>query len=157
MPDPERPTTATTSPGATDSEAPSSTRRAARPRPWALIRPRALRTSIDPRLALGAGHPRRVAQGRWAAGHARAASKRAPIAMSPARAPKAKKRKPPARARRSGLRVSLPVLEQHHFDLIGLGLVAMGVFLAFPLYLGWNGGTVGEAVADAHSSAAGRR
>ncbi|MCP9491188.1 MAG: DNA translocase FtsK, partial [Solirubrobacteraceae bacterium MAG38_C4-C5] len=76
--------------------------------------------------------------------------------MPPARAARtAKRKKPPARARRSGLRAALPVLEQHHVDLIGLGLVAAGVFLAFPLYLGWDGGTVGEAVADALALLAG--
>jgi len=75
--------------------------------------------------------------------------------MPPARTAKTRKRKPPARARRSGLRGALPVLEQHHVDLIGLGLVAAGVFLTFPLYLGWDGGTVGEAVADALALLAG--
>jgi len=68
--------------------------------------------------------------------------------MSPARATKAKPRKPPARARRAGLRAHLPVVEQRHLDLIGLGLVCVGVFLAFPLYLGWDGGALGEAVAE---------
>ncbi len=33
-------------------------------------------------------------------------------------------------------------------DLIGLGLVAVGVFLAFPLYLEWYGGAAGEAIVD---------
>jgi S-DNA-T family DNA segregation ATPase FtsK/SpoIIIE len=40
------------------------------------------------------------------------------------------------------------VLEQRHLDLFGLGLVAAGVFFAFPLYLGWDGGAAGEAVID---------
>ncbi|MEA2288021.1 MAG: segregation ATPase FtsK/SpoIIIE, family, partial [Solirubrobacteraceae bacterium] len=42
-----------------------------------------------------------------------------------------------ARARRSApmWRPRLPVVEQRHLDLAGLGLVAAGVFLAFPLYL----------------------
>ncbi|HEX4343943.1 MAG TPA: DNA translocase FtsK [Solirubrobacteraceae bacterium] len=39
----------------------------------------------------------------------------------------------------------VPRLEQRHLDLIGLGLVAVGVFLAFPVYLGWDGGAVGHA------------
>jgi S-DNA-T family DNA segregation ATPase FtsK/SpoIIIE len=38
------------------------------------------------------------------------------------------------------------MLEQRHLDLFGLGLVATGVFLAFPLYLGWDGGAAGEAL-----------
>src|SRR3954470_21099302 len=37
--------------------------------------------------------------------------------------------------------------EQHH-ELIGLGLLALGVFLASILYLGWSGGMVGGAIAD---------
>ena len=37
--------------------------------------------------------------------------------------------------------------EQHH-ELVGLGLVGLGLFLASILYLGWNGGTVGGGVAD---------
>jgi DNA segregation ATPase FtsK/SpoIIIE, S-DNA-T family len=40
------------------------------------------------------------------------------------------------------------VLEQHHRDLIGLGLVALAAFFACVFYLGWAGGEVGEAVAD---------
>ncbi|MDQ3823345.1 MAG: hypothetical protein M3321_08915, partial [Actinomycetota bacterium] len=35
-----------------------------------------------------------------------------------------------------------------HPELIGLGLAALGLFLATVLYLGWRGGVVGEAVAD---------
>lgn len=54
-----------------------------------------------------------------------------------------------ARARRSSQTAfRLPVLEQRHLDLLGLGLVAVGVLLAFPLYLGWNGGVVGEQIVD---------
>jgi S-DNA-T family DNA segregation ATPase FtsK/SpoIIIE len=40
----------------------------------------------------------------------------------------------------------VPRLEQRHRDIIGLGLVALGVFLAFPIYLGWDGGAAGQAV-----------
>ena len=42
----------------------------------------------------------------------------------------------------------MPVLEQHHLDVIGLGLVALAAFFAFVFYFGWNGGEVGEALAD---------
>src|SRR5829696_2943819 len=61
----------------------------------------------------------------------------------------ARRRKKPNRGRRSltaALRLS--GLEQRHLDLIGLGLVALGLFLAFVLYLGWAGGQVGEGLAD---------
>ena len=59
--------------------------------------------------------------------------------MPPARKPA--KRRSKARAHRSPVPwpPRLPVLEQRHLDLIGLGLVAVGVFLAFPLYLRWEG------------------
>src|SRR5436190_21085869 len=67
--------------------------------------------------------------------------------MPPARKP-AKSRSKKVRARRSPVPwpPRLPVFEQRHLDLIGLGLVAVGVFLAFPLYAGWEGGEAGQAV-----------
>jgi DNA segregation ATPase FtsK/SpoIIIE, S-DNA-T family len=43
---------------------------------------------------------------------------------------------------------SLPTLEQRHWDLIGLGLVAFAAFFACVFYLGWAGGRVGEGMAD---------
>ncbi|MEA2348337.1 MAG: segregation ATPase FtsK/SpoIIIE, family [Thermoleophilaceae bacterium] len=42
----------------------------------------------------------------------------------------------------------MPSLEQRHYDLIGLGLVALAIFFAFVFYFGWDGGQVGEALAD---------
>jgi len=57
-----------------------------------------------------------------------------------------KKPKPRTRARRSSPR--RPVLQQHQLDLLGLGLIAVGVFLAFLLYGGWQGGKAGEALVD---------
>jgi DNA segregation ATPase FtsK/SpoIIIE, S-DNA-T family len=54
-----------------------------------------------------------------------------------------------SRARRSSFEwPEMPVLEQRHLDLIGLGLVALAAFFAFVFYLGWDGGKVGEAMAD---------
>jgi DNA segregation ATPase FtsK/SpoIIIE, S-DNA-T family len=71
----------------------------------------------------------------------------------------AAKRRSPARtrARRSSATWAprLPVIEQRHLDLLGLALVACGVFLAFPLYLGWDGGSVGDAAVDALALAIG--
>jgi S-DNA-T family DNA segregation ATPase FtsK/SpoIIIE len=66
-------------------------------------------------------------------------------------------RKPPAKRRgkrssrsRVELRMPrLPELEQRDLDLIGLGLVALAAFFAFVFYLGWDGGKVGGAFADA--------
>ena len=37
-------------------------------------------------------------------------------------------------------------LEQRHLDLIGLFLIAVGVYLAFVLFFGWEGGKVGYGI-----------
>ena len=50
----------------------------------------------------------------------------------------------------------MPILEQRELDLIGLGLVAAGVFMAFPLYLGWDGGEAGQGIVDALTWSVGR-
>ncbi|MBA2515222.1 MAG: DNA translocase FtsK 4TM domain-containing protein [Solirubrobacterales bacterium] len=55
--------------------------------------------------------------------------------------------KPKSRAKRPAW-PGLPVLQQHQVDLIGLGLVALAVFLAFVIYLGWAGGEAGEAAVE---------
>jgi DNA segregation ATPase FtsK/SpoIIIE, S-DNA-T family len=39
-----------------------------------------------------------------------------------------------------------------HVELVGLGLVALGLFLASILYLGWSGGMVGGWIADAFTA-----
>src|SRR5215212_4013073 len=44
--------------------------------------------------------------------------------------------------------VELPQLEQRHWDLIGLGMVAFAAFFACVFYFDWAGGEVGEAMAD---------
>jgi len=77
-------------------------------------------------------------------------STRKTTAARRARRKRATKRKPaPQRPRLgAGVWVRLPALEQREFDLIGLALVAVGVFLACVLYLGWAGGQVGQALAD---------
>ena len=61
------------------------------------------------------------------------------------------KRRRKTRARRSSgwpLQLHLPVLSQRQLDLIGLALIALGVFLATVLYFGWAGGKVGAGMAD---------
>jgi DNA segregation ATPase FtsK/SpoIIIE, S-DNA-T family len=61
-----------------------------------------------------------------------------------------RRKKPARRARRSSFSIPrMPVLEQRQLDLIGLGLVAAAAFFAFVFYLGWDGGEVGEALAEA--------
>jgi S-DNA-T family DNA segregation ATPase FtsK/SpoIIIE len=44
---------------------------------------------------------------------------------------------------------------QQHPELVGLGLVALGLFLATVLYLGWSGGMVGGWIADGFTGAIG--
>src|SRR5215218_11484260 len=72
--------------------------------------------------------------------------------MPPARRrPKPKaKAKPKPRARRSApsWRASLPALEQRHYDVIGLALVATAIFFAFVIYLRWDGGQAGEGAVE---------
>src|SRR4051794_17201444 len=58
------------------------------------------------------------------------------------RASKAKKPKG-----RKQMRPHLPQrLEQRHLDIIGLFLIAAGVYLTFVLFFGWEGGKVGYGV-----------
>jgi S-DNA-T family DNA segregation ATPase FtsK/SpoIIIE len=45
-----------------------------------------------------------------------------------------------------GLSPRLPVLDQNQRDVLGLGFVAIGVFMAFVLYGHWNGGRVGHGL-----------
>ena len=44
---------------------------------------------------------------------------------------------------------SIPHLEQHQLDVIGLALVAAAVFFGFVFYLDWDGGKVGYGMAEA--------
>ena len=76
------------------------------------------------------------------------AAARKPASTRSKAKPKAKPT-PPARARRAPVSaMTVPLLEQRHLDLIGLGLVAIGVFLAFPVYFGFDGGAAGHAATD---------
>ncbi len=91
------------------------------------------------------------------------AAARKPASRRPSAPPSAKSSKVPARprararAQRSSLGVlGLPALEQRHRDLIGLALVALGVFLAFPLYLRWDGGAAGHAATEGLAYAVGQ-
>ncbi len=63
---------------------------------------------------------------------------------------RSRRRKPKKKTLRrlSVPRFRLYELEQSQLDAIGLGLAALGVFLSFILYFGWDGGVVGGAVAD---------
>ena len=67
-----------------------------------------------------------------------------------------KKRVAPARRGKAGPKrakakpkagLHLPAgLEQRHLDLIGLFLVAVGIYLVFVLFAGWEGGKVGYGI-----------
>jgi S-DNA-T family DNA segregation ATPase FtsK/SpoIIIE len=61
---------------------------------------------------------------------------------------KAARRKPKAKSKAVAKRgLHLPqALEQRHLDLIGLFLIAVGVYLSFVLFFGWEGGKVGYGV-----------
>ncbi len=64
---------------------------------------------------------------------------------APARKAKAGKKRAKAAKPKGGLH--LPAgLEQRHLDLIGLFLVAFGVYLVFVLFFGWEGGKVGYGI-----------
>jgi len=70
----------------------------------------------------------------------------------PRAAPRRARARSRPRARRSAgaalWRPAVPDLAPHQLDLLGLGLAALGVFLAFVLYLGAAGGSVGGAARD---------
>jgi S-DNA-T family DNA segregation ATPase FtsK/SpoIIIE len=60
------------------------------------------------------------------------------------------------RVRRARERAGFGGLEQRHYDVLGLGLVAAGVYLAFLLYGDWEGGRVGSWLDGALADAFGR-
>ena len=62
--------------------------------------------------------------------------------------PPAKKRKPRARRSSPVAWPTLPALEQRQLDLIGLALVAAGIFFAGLIYLHWDGGDGGHWALD---------
>jgi len=64
---------------------------------------------------------------------------------SPARKPKAGAKRGKAARPRREFRL-FEGLEQRHLDLIGLFLVAAGIYLLFVLFLGWEGGKVGYGI-----------
>jgi DNA segregation ATPase FtsK/SpoIIIE, S-DNA-T family len=64
--------------------------------------------------------------------------------------------RPRARFERPSPRELLGRLEQRHLDLIGLGLIAIAVYLGFVLCVGWDGGPVGNSLKSALTDATGR-
>ncbi|HEX5146202.1 MAG TPA: DNA translocase FtsK 4TM domain-containing protein [Conexibacter sp.] len=72
----------------------------------------------------------------------------APRRPSPRTSARARARPRARRSAGASLRHGLPELSPHQLDLLGLGLAALGVFLAFVLYLGAAGGSAGGAASD---------
>src|SRR5215212_6496568 len=80
--------------------------------------------------------------------------KRRPKGRASQRArPRARSR---ARAARPSPQEIVAGLEQRHLDLIGLGLIAIAVYLGCVLYLGWDGGPVGDSLKSALADVTGR-
>jgi S-DNA-T family DNA segregation ATPase FtsK/SpoIIIE len=80
-------------------------------------------------------------------------------AKSPARRSRASARRRGGRGGWTGSGLSLPrlpELDQRQRDVIGLALVAVGVFMAFVLWGGWNGGRAGHGLAVALGWTVGR-
>jgi S-DNA-T family DNA segregation ATPase FtsK/SpoIIIE len=69
--------------------------------------------------------------------------------------PRTRSRAPAPKPRKSPREV-VAGLEQRHLDLIGLGLIAVAVYLGCVLYVGWDGGPVGDSLKRALSDATGR-
>ena len=62
----------------------------------------------------------------------------------------------PARGRSPrGRRVSSEEVRQRRIDLLGLSCLALAVYLGYVIYLGWNGGTVGNGTETALAHAVG--
>ncbi len=55
-----------------------------------------------------------------------------------------RKRKPAARGRARSRGRASPEVTQRRLDLAGLSCVGLAVYLGYVIYLGWNGGTVGD-------------
>jgi S-DNA-T family DNA segregation ATPase FtsK/SpoIIIE len=79
---------------------------------------------------------------------ARAAPRRSRPSGSGSRTTRAARPRGRRAAGASLWRPRLPELSPHQLDLLGLGLAAFGVFLAFVLYLGAAGGSAGGAAHD---------
>ena len=80
----------------------------------------------------------------YGAGVVPSMSKRATCSCVRRKRPARRKPKAKAKARSPRPKLHLPqALEQRHLDLIGLLLIAAGVYLSFVLFFGWDGGKVG--------------
>ena len=90
-----------------------------------------------------------------APGRTRAPAQRRGKRPAAARKPAAKP-KPRAKTKAPARRAAAPrELEQRHLDLIGLGLLAAGLYFGFVLYAGWDGGSAGSGMKVAMTWAVG--
>ncbi len=64
------------------------------------------------------------------------------------RARRGSKRRPNRGAAKTAAKEPGKSLDQKHLDLIGLGLVLLGIYLVFVLYFGWDGGSLGSGISD---------
>src|SRR3954453_19097605 len=62
--------------------------------------------------------------------------------------PAAKRKTSAKRTRKTASHCKLPQLDQRQLDLVGLGLIALGVFFAFLVYFGWDGGRAGSQAVE---------
>src|SRR4051794_34366452 len=62
--------------------------------------------------------------------------------------PAAKRKTSAKRTRKPASHWKLPQLDQRQLDLVGLGLIALGVFFAFLVYFGWDGGRAGSQAVE---------
>jgi DNA segregation ATPase FtsK/SpoIIIE, S-DNA-T family len=65
--------------------------------------------------------------------------------MAPRKRPKHLRPKSPARVRKKK-RARRGRSRQQHHELLGLALAFLGIFFAIPLWLGWDGGFVGDRI-----------
>jgi S-DNA-T family DNA segregation ATPase FtsK/SpoIIIE len=83
--------------------------------------------------------------------------RRKPVKRTRARSRRpARERRDVRRDLRAGARDAIAGLEQRHLDVIGLGLLALALYLGLVLYGGWDGGKVGGWAETGLSNVAGR-
>jgi hypothetical protein len=66
--------------------------------------------------------------------------------MAPRKRPKHLRPKSPARVRKTKRSRAKGPRARQHPELVGLGLVFVGIFFAIPLWLGWDAGIVGDKI-----------
>ncbi len=65
------------------------------------------------------------------------------------RARRGAKRRPNSGAGRTAAKEPRAPIDQKYLDLIGLGMILLGIYMVFVLYFGWEGGRLGTGLSDA--------